>query len=68
MNDNKKKVLTDEELQEVSGGINWGNYLNNFGSAMVVGACGCKFMFDEESCKKATACKWEDGKCVPKGF
>ena len=64
MNDNKKKVLTDEELQEVSGGINWGNVFN--GSVMA-GVCDMKS--DEESCKKATICKWEDGKCVLKrGF
>ena len=61
MNDNKKKILTDEELQEVSGGGYFYDLLKNSSSALA-GVCNMKS--DEESCKKATVCKWEDGKCV----
>ena len=66
MNDNKKKVLTDEELQEVSGGISFYDVFKNSGSMM---AGACLINDTEELCKEATACKWENGKCVPKiGF
>ena len=65
MNDNKKKILTDEELQEVSGGVRFADISKNFGSAL---AGACQINYEEELCKKATVCKWEDGKCVLNRF
>ena len=63
MNDNKKKVLTDEELQEVSGGVNLGLVFKNSQAEVT-----CTKQSDEESCKKFFFCKWEDSKCVMKRF
>ena len=65
MNDNKKNVLTDEELKEVSGGFSRIDALKNAPSVLA-GVCDMKY--DEELCKKATVCKWEDGKCVLNRF
>ena len=47
MNDNKKKILTDEELQEVSGGVNLGLVFKNSQAKVT-----CTKQSDEESCKK----------------
>ena len=63
MNDNKKKVLTDEELQEVSGG-----YIGVLINAKTEGANNmtkpCGGYNTKESCEKNPICHWSsDGTC-----
>jgi bacteriocin-like protein len=73
MNDNKKKILTDEELQEVSGGIyevgDIGSYVgsDNDGTGAWKTSSNpfnCTSLTTKESCEKKTLCKWSsDGTC-----
>lgn len=60
MNDNKKKVLTDEELKEVSGG-----YKGGLINATTEGANNmpkpCRGYNTKESCEKYPKCKWVRG-------
>ena len=52
-NENKdKKILTEEELKEVEGGI-LGQILLN-----------CKTIIDPKICSGNMLCKWTNGKCV----
>ena len=52
-NKDKKVLLTDEELKEVSGGAR-------------AGFAGCMRYLKGEECVKQTLCKWSNGKCVSK--
>ena len=76
MNDNKKKILTDEELQEVSGGYDPFAGINEIGSyvggnsdsnatskSCGIGASSC-ISLTKESCEKTPKCYWSsDGTC-----
>ena len=77
MNDNKKKILTDEELQEVSGGYDPFEGINEIGSYAGSDNDGtgawktspglsssCTSLTTKESCEKKPKCKWSsDGTC-----
>ena len=77
MNDNKKKVLTDEELQEVSGGYDPFEGINEIGSYAGSDNDGtgawktspglsssCTSLTTKESCEKKPICHWSsDGTC-----
>ena len=77
INDNKKKVLTDEELQEVSGGYDPFEGINEIGSyvggnsdsnatskSCGIGASSCISLTTKESCEKNPKCQWlSDGTC-----
>lgn len=52
--DNKKKVLSEEELMEVSGGKNAAE--NSYKS--------CKDLKTEAECKEQDNCEWSNGQCV----
>ena len=54
-NENKdKRILTEEELKEVQGGV--------FGQILL----NCKTIQDPKICKANMLCKWTNGKCEKK--
>ena len=52
MENKEKKVLSDEGLQQVTGGV--------------LDSCTmtpCQTLMDKESCEKQSVCVWTDNKC-----
>lgn len=60
MNDNKKKVLTDEELKEVSGGFDYNEFMKKNAANIGRTADLCISRKTKEDCEKNPKCKWSE--------
>ena len=60
----KRKVLSDEELEQVSGGSLRSNALSRGPRGTVPSTCHS--LFTKEECEQDSGCEWVDGGCMRK--